>query len=1483
MSIIKCVFALILGLLIAFGLLLPNIASAQKPIKAAKTVSHAAQAAGGSAQNPKPNPILDFLENIASRIITLNNPVQFKNPKREFQMSEVPNFTLSIPKKVKDKIGNKTTDTWQTKDEIIQATLVYKKDGSKVPITIRKNKEGVFELQTKYEPGMQRGEYHLTVAAKESFLYTRNLSQDFTWGVLAINTNKSMYTPGETAQLAMGVVNDRGDTVCNAKLTLTIADPDKQETRFSTDNKTIGTSPDCGSYKPTPDYSASYKTQKTGRYFMRIVAQTTSGTHEITDYFEVKKDLPFEVERLNFPTRVYPTAAYPVEIKVKANQDYQGTVTEYIPNAIQVTNISNGGALAEKVDIPIKNPSLEVLRQDKAAYGHIPTRSTLLYADKSAKAFTNQKTVPLTWNVNWKKGQTYTLSYALNFAPIAPEFYLAGPIQIGRFQEARPWQFAIDASKCWAGTVNANWSTANNWVTTAGAAATLGSADVAVFDSSTTTCTSGGTNNNSTLDAAFGGSVQAVSILTYTGTITQNLSLTITTGGVNVGFSQTAAGSTWTGNGAYNITMNTVTTSDFNQTAGTFTAPTGTITVAENFTSSAGTFNHNNGTILLDFANGTTTWTGSVSVYNLTVGNGDCNPTFSVAAGTTITAVNGGTLKFDSDPTCNPIFYSTTGTIAAQGNITLVGTGVYSNVAIRTMTVSGTGNQTITGETDNNTRIIALNFTKTGGTVTISNTIVACNGWTNSTSNTTFTVTGSGVVFEFCTGDNFSITGSTTFNNMRFQGCTSSGIASIPSGTTITVNGTLTFAGDPTCSMLVNGPGTLDLKGNLTTEAGTYGVDVLSNAPITFSGSANQTITHSGSNFPGGSLTVNKSAGSVSLATTLALQSGQSLSISSGTFDLAGFNLTGSPAITTSGTGTFKLQGAETVTATKNFTGGTVQFSGTNNNTANTYTVTTLSTSYYNLTINNAETTGNYDIFSLGATTDINGAFTLTKGNFQPGANTMTIAGNFRNGNGTGATFTTGTSTVNFDSGGTSTVYGVTTFNNLTSTTAGKELDFEAGGISTVSGALTLTGSVYSPITIRSTTSGTYANLNNSGTNNVRYVDVKDNDASYGGGGTITANNSSNSGHNVNWTFAGSFTTDTSGATWYNQLWLYRRKISIDHTKVSSTQTNFPVLINTTLPAAKVQASGNDILFTAADGTTKLSHEIESYNSTTGALIAWVKVPTLSSTQDTLLHIYYGNSAAANQQSATSVWDANYKAVQHLKETGACPLTFTDSTSTGVNGSCIGTPTATTGQIGGGWATSATDNVIDLGNNANLFFSGSFTISAWIKATGGDATTRYFIGDYNSAGNQSSYALRVNTSNLVDFFWENPSGTFELTTSTTTISLNTWYYVTASWDGTTRRIYINGSQEGTNATAQSRTDIGGNTTLGRAGSLTGIEFPGALDEVRFSNSTRSAGWILTEYNNQSSPSTFAPVGLEQTIYSTRIQGGVKFQGGTKIQ
>src|SRR5258708_4994288 len=170
----------------------------------------------------------------------------------------------------------------------------------------------------------------------------------------------------------------------------------------------------------------------------------------------------------------------------------------------------------------------------------------------------------------------------------------------------------------------------------------------------------------------------------------------------------------------------------------------------------------------------------------------------------------------------------------------------------------------------------------------------------------------------------------------------------------------------------------------------------------------------------------------------------------------------------------------------------------------------------------------------------------------------------------------------------------------------------------------------------------------------------------------------------------GNMLTKSGALPWYSTggTWTNRKQLTIDRTKVSGSTalTNFPVLVSVTDPSLKGTGSGGfvgkvdgtDILFTSSDGLTKLSHEIEKYDSITGNLIAWVKVPSLSNTIDTKLVIYYGNASATDQQNKVDVWSNSYGGIWHLPDVST--LTAKDSTANSPDGTISG-PTAVAGQI----------------------------------------------------------------------------------------------------------------------------------------------------------------------------------------------------------
>jgi hypothetical protein len=96
-------------------------------------------------------------------------------------------------------------------------------------------------------------------------------------------------------------------------------------------------------------------------------------------------------------------------------------------------------------------------------------------------------------------------------------------------------------------------------------------------------------------------------------------------------------------------------------------------------------------------------------------------------------------------------------------------------------------------------------------------------------------------------------------------------------------------------------------------------------------------------------------------------------------------------------------------------------------------------------------------------------------------------------------------------------------------------------------------------------------------------------------------------------------------------------------------------------------------------------------------------------------------------------------------------------------------------------------------------------------------------------------------------------------------NLNSWQQVVGAMTTSgTSPIYYNGTSAGTGTTYGFDNYGGaGNTFLGYNNDYSQNPFVGYLDEVRISNSTRSADYIKTEYNSESSPSTFITFGSEQ--------------------
>ena len=204
-------------------------------------------------------------------------------------------------------------------------------------------------------------------------------------------------------------------------------------------------------------------------------------------------------------------------------------------------------------------------------------------------------------------------------------------------------------------------------------------------------------------------------------------------------------------------------------------------------------------------------------------------------------------------------------------------------------------------------------------------------------------------------------------------------------------------------------------------------------------------------------------------------------------------------------------------------------------------------------------------------------------------------------------------------------------------------------------------------------------------------------------------------------TFVILFVATTAHGAWYpDSNWQYRKQITIQGSEVTGgPHASFPVLIQLATDAdlaADAQDDGDDILFTSADETTKIPHEIESFNGSTGALVAWVKVDLNANPTNTVIYMYYGYSSASNQQNAGNVW-SDYKGVWHLNEAvsdESTAGTHYDSTSNNNDGTQHNNNDAT-GKIARGQDFDGDNDYISVPSNSSLQPTTVVTLSGWIK------------------------------------------------------------------------------------------------------------------------------------------------------------------------
>jgi len=324
--------------------------------------------------------------------------------------------------------------------------------------------------------------------------------------------------------------------------------------------------------------------------------------------------------------------------------------------------------------------------------------------------------------------------------------------------------------------------------------------------------------------------------------------------------------------------------------------------------------------------------------------------------------------------------------------------------------------------------------------------------------------------------------------------------------------------------------------------------------------------------------------------------------------------------------------------------------------------------------------------------------------------------------------------------------------------------------------------------------------------------------------------------------------------------WDKRIKLTVQHADIDADVSHFPVTVflssthgDCVFDELTSDANRTKIAFTKSDGTTQMYGEIEKWDDANEVAIIHVSLSgwSISSSADTDFYMYYDSGHAANttyigdidSTPGHSVWDSSYKFVCHMVD--ATTSSVKDSTSNGNDGTktSASNPCEVNGKVGKGQDFSS-DAIRLIGATPTL---SNLTLEAVCKADV-VSSERFLITRDDTGtmaldwwfGNDRGYSKVLGC----------PNGIFSLVakSTSTVFSVSTWYHAVFTWDSTTAVLFMNGSSVPGSSGGSGAMISSDELNIGARKSGGEVNWDGIIDEVRISNSARTAAWIKATYN-----------------------------------
>jgi hypothetical protein len=165
-----------------------------------------------------------------------------------------------------------------------------------------------------------------------------------------------------------------------------------------------------------------------------------------------------------------------------------------------------------------------------------------------------------------------------------------------------------------------------------------------------------------------------------------------------------------------------------------------------------------------------------------------------------------------------------------------------------------------------------------------------------------------------------------------------------------------------------------------------------------------------------------------------------------------------------------------------------------------------------------------------------------------------------------------------------------------------------------------------------------------------------------------------------------------------------------------------------------------------------------------------------------------------------------------------------------------------------------TNQYVSIADNSALDITPNITLSAWVYPTNLTGY-RTILSKRDISGTEGNYSIRTSGDEL-EFYYA--SGSWQVyATSSANLAINRWYYVAATYDGSTIKIYLNGKLLNGSCIAGTcnvslPSNDNNNLAIGRAGDNPTEYFQGTIDEIRIYDQALSATEIKVDYNQGNS-------------------------------